>query len=552
MSAQENSAFDAEFDYVLVGSGSAGSVLANRLTEDGRHRVCVLEAGPRDLNPFIHIPAGFIKTVVNPSVNWLYAMEPSEGTAGRSIAQPRGKTLGGSSSINGHIYNRGTPLDFDQWAQMGNRGWGYADVLPYFRRCERRIGDGDDTYRGREGNFVVEDLEWRHPLCEAFIDGAVSLGIPRNPDYNGREQKGVGYFQRSVHKGRRMSAARAFLHPARQRRNLSVITHAHATGIVLEGKRAIGVSYRRGASQQRIRAAREVIVCGGAINSPQLLQLSGIGPAPLLKSHGIEVKHALPGVGENLRDHYAIRLACRIKNTRTINELSRGLPLLGEIARYLVKREGILTLQPTLVHVFWPSQDHYDTSDLQLTFTPASYDEGVQSKLESEPGATVAAWQQRPESTGFVRIRSTDPFEKPIIQPNYLADEIDQQVCVAGIKLARRLMHTDPLAPFLERETFPGPEVRSDAELLDFARGRGTTAFHVMGTNKMGPATDPMAVVDDTLKVHGIEGLRVVDASVMPTMPSANTNASTLMIGEKAADLILGKQPLPAAQLDSH
>ena len=534
------------FDYVIVGAGTAGSVLANRLTADGAHTVCVLEAGPRDLNPFIHIPAGFMRTIVDPSVNWLYQTEPCEGTAGRRIAQPRGKVLGGSSSINGHIYNRGQRMDFNVWAQMGNRGWGYADVLPYFKRSERRIGEGDDTFRGREGEFVVENLGWDHPLCQAFISGAVGLGIPRNYDYNGAVQEGVGYFQRSIHRRRRMSAARAFLHPARGRRNLVVRTHAHATAIVLEGGRAAGVTYRQGGRdgpEATVRANREVVLCGGAINSPQLLQLSGIGPPDLLKSIGVEVRHALPGVGEGLRDHYPVRLVARVRNMETINESSRGLRLAGEVVRYFLGMRSILTLQPTLVHVFWKSDEALDAGDLQLTFTPASYKEGVQSALDDFPGMTVAAWQQRPESSGWVRARSSDPFAKPLIQPNYLLDSIDQRCIVGGIKLARRLLGTPELAEYYAGEEVPGAEVRSDDELLDFARRRGTTAFHVMGTCRMGPRSDPANVVDDELRVHGLEGLRVVDASIMPTMPSANTNASTLMIGEKGADLILGRAP---------
>jgi len=531
------------FDFVVVGTGTAGAVLVNRLSAGGRHRVCALEAGGRDWHPFIHIPAGFMKTMTDPSVNWLHEAEPSEGTAGRRIAHPRGRTFGGSSSINGHIYNRGQRMDFDTWAQRGNRGWGYADVLPYFRRSECRIGPGDDRYRGREGEFVVEDLDWRHPLCEAFIAGAESIGIPRNPDYNGAQQEGVGYFQRSVHRNRRMSTARAHLRPAMQRRNVEVRARAHATRIRFEGNRAVGVEYLRDGERRVVRAAREVIVSGGAVNSPQLLQLSGLGAPTLLGALGIPVRRALPGVGEHLRDHYAVRTAFRVGGVRTINGLARGWRLGVEVAKYFALGTGILTLQPTLVHCFWKSDEVLDAADLQLTFTPASYRLGVQSTLEDEPGATVAVWQHRPESRGHVRARSADPREKPEIQPNYLAAEADRQVIVGGIRLARRLMRTEPLAPYFGHEALPGDEVRTDGEILDFARGIGTTAFHLAGTCRMGPATDREAVVDDQLRVHGIERLRVVDASIMPTMTSANTNAATLMIGEKAADMILGAPP---------
>ena len=544
------------FDYVIVGAGSAGSVLANRLSEDPNVTVCVLEAGPSDWHPFIHIPAGFMYTLVNPRVNWLYTSEPSEWTGGRRIAAPRGKTLGGSSSINGHIYNRGQRLDFDGWAQRGNHGWGYADVLPYFRRTEQRIADTpdavDETFRGHEGKLPITDLDWRDPLCEAFIEGAVQMGIPRNRDYNGTMQAGVSYVQRVIRNGRRVSAARAFLHPAMKRPNLTVRTHAQATEIVLEGKRATGVRYRkggRGGKQIEVRANREVILCGGTVNSPQLLQVSGIGPAPLLQSLGIAIKHALPGVGENLRDHYAPRFVARVKGAMSINERSHGLRLVGEVLKYAVSRKGILALNPTLIYVFWKSDEHVDNYDLQLTFTPASYKEGVQSTLDDFPGMTIASWQQRPDSTGYVRARSADPFEAPVIQPNYLAAESDRRVLLAGMKLARRLLGSQALSRYYDREEFPGAEKQSDNDLLTAAKQRGTTTFHLMGSCRMAPDSDPTAVVDDQLRVRGLEGLRVVDASIMPTMPSANLNASVLMIAEKAADMIRGRPALEAVVL---
>jgi len=532
------------FDYVIVGAGSAGSVLANRLTADGVTSVCVLEAGPRDWHPYIHIPAGFIKTYHDPRVNWLYSMEPSAWTGGRRILAPRGKTLGGSSSINGHIYNRGQPMDFDTWAQLGNRGWGYADVLPYFRRMERRIGDGDPTFRGRDGNLTVTDIDWSHPLCDAFIEGAVEAGIPRNPDYNGRIQEGIAYAQRTIKNGRRMSAARAFLHPAMRRPNLRVVTHAHTTSLVLEGKRAVGVRYLKGGrdgAASEVRARREVILSAGSYNSPQILLLSGIGPAAHLASLGIPVRHALAGVGENLRDHYAPRLVVRVKNIDTINERVRGMRLVSEVAKWVFTRKGVLSLSPTLVYCFWRSNPDVANSDLQLTFTPASYLEGVQGELEREPGMTVAAWQQRPESRGYVRLRSADPFDAPIIQPNYLDLESDRRVLLAGMRLARRLLKSRQLAPYYLREDFPGPEVETDDEFLEAAKKRGTTTFHPSGTCRMGPASDPVAVVDDQLRVRGLEGLRVIDASIMPTMLSANLNAATLMIAEKPSAILLGK-----------
>jgi len=532
------------FDYVIVGAGSAGCVLANRLSEDPSVTVCVLEAGPRDWHPYIHLPAGFIKTFYMKSINWGYQQEPGPYTNGRSIYAPRGKTLGGSSSINGHIYNRGQHQDFDTWAQMGNRGWSYSDVLPYFKRMERRIGVGEDAYRGRDGNLTVTTMEWKDTLCEAFMEGAVSLGIPRNPDYNGAIQEGVSYVQRTIRNGRRVSSATAFLRLASRRPNVEVRTHAHATQIVLEGKRAVGVRYAkggRGGARSEVRARKEVILSGGAYNSPQLLQLSGIGAPALLQRHGIEVRHALNSVGEGLQDHYAPRSVGRVKNIRTVNELTRGLSLWGEALKWAVTRRGVLSLSPTMVYCFWHSGETAESSDLQLTFTPASYKEGVQGQLEDEPGMTIASWQQRPESRGYVHIRSADPFDPPIIQTNYLAAELDRRVVVAGMKLARRILHSAPLAPYLAYEDFPGPKVQSDDEFLAAATERGTTTFHPGCTCRMGPADSTWAVVDEQLRVHGLQGLRVIDASVMPRMISANLNASTLMIGDKGSDLIMGK-----------
>jgi choline dehydrogenase-like flavoprotein len=539
------------FDYVIVGAGSAGSVLANRLSEDEKTTVCVLEAGPSDWHPFIHIPAGFMYTLVNPRVNWLYTSEPSEWTGGRRIAAPRGKTLGGSSSINGHIYNRGQRLDFDGWAQRGNRGWGYSDVLPYFRRTERRlVSEADPTFRGSEGNLPITDLEWRDPLCEAFIEGAVQMGIPRNRDYNGAQQAGVSYVQRIIQNGRRVSAARGYLHPAMKRHNLTVRTHAHATNLVFDGKRAVGVRYLKGGrngTPVEVRATREVILSGGAVNTPQLLQISGVGPAPLLKSLGVGVKHELAGVGENLRDHYAPRFVARVKGAETINEKSHGLRLVGEVLKYAVARKGILALNPTLIYVFWKSDPNVDNYDLQFTFTPASYKEGVQSTLDDFPGMTIASWQQRPDSIGYVRAKSSDPFTAPTIQPNYLAAESDRRVLLAGMKIARRLISSPPLQKYYDREEFPGIQAQSDDDLMTAAKQRGTTTFHLMGTCRMAPDSDPTAVVDDQLRVRGLAGLRVVDASIMPTMPSANLNASVLMLAEKAADMIRGRPALEAA-----
>jgi choline dehydrogenase len=542
------------FDYVIIGAGSAGCVLAARLTEDSETSVCLLEAGPGDWNPMIHVPAGFMRTFYDRSINWCYDQEPGPHTQGRRIYSPRGKTLGGSSSINGHIINRGQRGDFDQWAQMGNPGWSYQDVLPYFKRMERRVGPTNDTYRGRDGGLVVTDPEWRHPLADAFIQGAVEHGIPVNPDYNAARQEGIAYAQRAIFDGRRVSAARAFLDPAKGRRNLAIRTRAHATRIELEGRRAVGVAYvhgGRGGSSRTVRARREVILAGGAYNSPQLLLLSGIGPLAGLDAHGIAPRHVLAGVGEGLQDHYTSRTVARVKNARTVNEQVRGISLIGEALKYLLFRKGVLSLTPTLVYCFWHSGVTPGSSDLQLTFTPASYRDGVKGKLEDEPGMTVPSWQQRPESRGWVRLRSADPFDTPVIQTNYLAEAIDRRVFIAGMRLARTLLKSRPLAPYYDHESYPGDDVQTDDEFLDAGTRRGQTTFHPGCTCRMGPASDPTAVVDHELRVHGVEGLRVVDASVMPRMISANLNASTLMIAEKASDAIRGRPPLEPILLDT-
>ena len=539
-----------EFDYIVVGSGSAGGTVAARLSEDPNLTVCVLEAGGRDWNPFIHIPAGFMKTLVDPSVNWLYESEGSAGTAGRRIHAPRGKTMGGSSSINGNIYSRGQRMDFDGWAQRGNRGWGYADVLPYFKRSERRIGEGDETFRGRNGNLIITDIDYRHPLADDFIKGAVNYGIPLNDDYNGAVQEGISYTQRTIFKGRRVSSARAFLRPALKRPNIELRTKAHATKILFDGKRATGIQYRRGGQSVEIRARREIVLSGGSVNSPQLLQLSGVGPAGLLKDIGVPVHHELVGVGENLRDHFVLRMVARIKTMKTINQRVKGLPLMSEALKYFTGQPSVLGLSPTLVYIFWKSDPALDNGDLQISFTPASYKEGVQSQLDDFPGVTVAPWVQRPESIGYIRAKSADPFEAPAIQPNYFSHETDRRLSLAGMRIARDLMQTPEFAPHVEREELPGPDVNTEDEMLDYYCQNATTTFHLMGTCRMGPESDPTSVVDDQLRVRGLEGLRVADASIMPTMPSANTNAATIMIGEKCADYIRG-QHLPPVDLAS-
>jgi choline dehydrogenase len=534
----------ATFDYVIVGSGAAGAIIASRLTEDAGATVCLLEAGPSDRHPYLHIPSGFIKVLFDPALTWQFSSEPTAQTSGRRIPLPQGRTLGGSTSINGLVYNRGQPEDFDGWSALGNTGWSYSEVLPSFKRTERRIGAGDDALRGRTGALPITDIDWIHPICEAFIAGAQSLGMPRNPDYNGRDQSGVGYFQRTIHRGWRMSTARTFLKPARNRPNLDVKTGAQAVAIELDGRRAVGVRYvreRNLGSVATVRARREVIVACGALNTPKLLQLSGLGPGSLLQSLGIPVVADLPGVGANLRDHFSIRLVARAKDVTTINELARMPRLALEVARWLAGQPNILALSPSLVHWFWNSETGRGRPDLQGVFAPASFREGYVGMLDTYPGMTCGVWQHRPDSSGFVRVRSANPLDDPIIQPNYLHDERDRTTLVRGMRIARQLLQTSELSRYVESETMPGPAAQSDDELLDFARRFGVSSYHVNGTAKMGPATDPMAVVDPALRVRGIERLRVVDASVMPAIVSANTCAATLMIAEKAADLIAGR-----------
>lgn len=528
------------FDYVIVGSGAAGCVLADRLTESGEATVLVLEAGIPDRSPMIRVPVGFVKTLYDRRYTWGYAAEPNPALGGRTIGLPQGRLVGGSTSVNGLAYSRGQAADFDDWAARGNPGWAYRDVLPLFRRSERRIGPGDDAYRGRTGGLPVSSPDWGSPLCEAFICGAEQLGIPRNADYNGAVQDGAGYFQRIIERGRRVSAADAFLRPALRRGRVTLRTGAEAEAVLFEGRRATGVLYRHGGSQQMVTARREVLLCGGTLNTPKLLQLSGIGPGALLAGHGITVRQDAPGVGANLRDHYTVRITARARDAATINERSRGWRFGVEVARWLAGRPSILSLSPSLVHVFTTSQASLNRGDIQVLFTPASYQEGKTYVLDEFPGMSCGARQQRPRSKGSVRIASADPQVAPLIQPNYLADEEDQSVLVRALKLARSLLHSPAMKPFVEAEMLPGDAVSTDDEWLDYARQRGGTAYHLVGTCRMGPDTDPSAVVDATLRVRGIDGLRVADASVMPQVPSANTMAATLMIGEKAADLIRG------------
>ncbi|MDG2474745.1 MAG: GMC family oxidoreductase N-terminal domain-containing protein [Paracoccaceae bacterium] len=537
-----------EFDYIIVGAGSAGCLLANRLSANSQTNVCLIEAGPTDWSPFIHIPAGFIKTVTNKKLNWLYDTLPSWGTNGRSIPTPRGKVIGGSSSINGLIFNRGQKMDFDNWAQRGNNGWSYDDLLPHFKSLEKYVPCGtnnksnDRSLRGNDGEMIVSDLGWRHPLCDAFIKAAVEMGMPINDDYNGENEEGVSYVQRTVSGMRRMSSAKAYLKSAKKRKNLHIITNAHVTNLQFENQRVVGVEYKKSRFDTKgvlVKTANEVILSAGAINSPQILQLAGIGPGDLLKSIGIEVRQELAGVGKNLRDHYATRLTGRVKNTKTINEMSKGPLLVKEIIKYALGRQSILSLGPTLVYCFWHSNELIRNNDLQISFTPASYALGRQAELDTFPGFSIACWGQRPESSGWVKVNSKNPFDKPLIQPNYLSATEDQKILIEGIKISRSLMHSKPLSKYFDHEIYPGKEIHSDEELLNVARDRSNTAYHLVGSCRMAPETDKTSVVDTKLRVRGFENLRVIDASIMPMIPSSNVNAAVLAIAEKAASEIL-------------
>ena len=524
-----------ETDIVIVGAGSAGCTLAGRLSEDGGTSVTVLEAGGRDWNPWIHIPIGYGKTIVDPSLNWRYETEKGAEIGDRPMYWPRGKVLGGSSSINGLLYIRGQAEDYDHWRQLGNAGWAYEDVLPYFRKAEDQE-NGGGAFHGTGGPLRVSNLKERNPLCEAFIESAVEAGIPRNDDFNGAAQEGVGFYQTTTRNARRCSAAVAYLRPAMKRPNLRVITRAETRRIVFEGKRAVGVIFERGGRRVLVKARREVIVSAGSINSPKLLLLSGVGPATELARHGIAVTHDLPGVGENLQDHYGALVTYKSRLPVTVNDIMMSpLTQLKVGLQYLLFRTGPLTISAAQVGAFAKSDPRLATPDIQFLFQTFSHDE-YDAGLHKFSGFANAVCPVRPESRGTLRLRSADPADMPLMQPNYLSAETDRRVLVEAIKLSRRVAEKAAIAAHIVAEHAPGPGVRSDDEILAYARETGLSIAHQVGTCKMGQ--DPMAVVDAELRVHGLEGLRVVDASIMPTLISGNTNAPTIMIAEKAADMI--------------
>ncbi len=530
-------ATEESYDFIVVGAGSAGCVLAERLSAGGRLSVLLLEAGPRDRNPWIHVPIGYAKLFNNRKLNWAYTSEPEPHLDGRRIFNPRGKVLGGSSSINGLVYIRGQREDFDAWCQAGNAGWGFDELLPYFKRAENQMR-GPDQLHGTLGPLTVSDPSEPHPLCDAFIAGAQEAGFPRNDDFNGPTQEGAGYYQFTVKNGLRASTATAYLKPARTRANLRVETEALATRVLFEGRRAAGVEYRSHGALLSARARGEVILSGGAFNSPQLLQLSGVGPAELLQRLGIAPVLALEGVGRSYQDHMQVRIVLRCKKPVTLNDEVASLrrkAIMG--LRYLLYRKGSLTIGAGYAGGFFRSSEAVDRRpDVQCHFLLFSTTK-MGEKLHPFSAFSSSNCQLRPESRGEVMAVSPDPAVPPAIRANFLAEEKDRRVHVAGLRLLRRIHEAPALREYVASEYEPGPSVQSDDELLAYCRERGSTIYHPTSTCRMG--SDPLAVVDHRLKVKGLESLRVVDASVMPSVVSGNTNAPVIAIAEKACEMIL-------------
>jgi choline dehydrogenase len=524
------------YDYIVVGAGSAGSVVANRLSANPKHRVLLLEAGPAS-NFWSRIPIGYAKLLTNPAANWLYAAEPEANTNGRKLPVPRGKLLGGSSSINGLVFVRGQAQDFDTWAQMGNKGWRYEEVLPFYKRLETYEGGGDDSFRGREGPLRVTYPDEKGPLFDALIEAAGQVGIPHNPDYNGAIQEGISMSQATIAGGRRMSTAHCFLDPIKNRQNLHIQTDALTEGLVLDGKRCTGVRYSVGGTTREARVTGEVVVSAGTINSPQLLELSGIGQPDRLKGLGIEVRHALPGVGENLRDHYAPRTRWAIsKPDVTYNERAKGLRLVGTALRYFLTGKGFMGIPAAPIRAFVKTREGLEAPDGLLGWVPLLYEPGY--KVSAQSGITCYAHAMRPDSKGHIHITAADPRTPPAINFNFLSASSDIEITIRAVRIARALMTAPAMAALGTTEIAPGAGLTTDDEILAWIKDVAETTYHPVGTCKMGE--DDMAVVDEELKVRGIEGLRVADASIMPTQISGNTNAPSIMIGERGADFALG------------
>jgi len=524
------------YDYIIVGAGSAGCVLANRLSANRRNSVLLLEAGPRDDYLWIHIPIGYGKTMFHPVYNWGFYTEPDPGMNGRKIYWPAGRGLGGSSSINGLIFIRGQREDYDAWRDAGNPGWGYRDVFPYFIQSENNQRGASD-YHGAGGPLSVSDIAGKHELMEAFIEAAGKLGVPRNHDFNGESQEGVGYFQLTTAKGWRCSTATGYLRDAIKRDNLGIQTLADATKIVFEGTRATGVRYRVPGKELEARAGKSVILCAGALQSPKLLQLSGVGPAPLLAEHGIPVVRELPGVGENLQDHLQLRVLFKCSKPITTNDDLASVWRSAKMGmEWLFRRSGPLAIGINQGGLFTRVLPESKTPDIQFHFATLSA-ELAGAKPHPWPGFTMSVCQLRPSSRGRVTITSADPLQAPAMQPNYLSTDLDRRTAIASVRFARRIAETAPMRDYVTEEYRPGNAAQSDDEILEFARNYGATIFHPTGTCRMG--RDAMSVVDHRLRVRGVEGLRVVDASIMPTLVSGNTNAPVIMIAEKAAAMIL-------------
>ena len=526
-----------QFDYVIVGAGSAGCVLANRLSANGRHSVALLEAGGKDTYPWIHIPVGYFKTMGNPKTDWNYETQSDPGLNGRSIKWPRGKVLGGSSSINGLLYVRGQRQDYDGWRQMGNPGWSWDDVLPLFKRAES-YASGDSAVRGREGPLSVSDSVVNREVIDRWEQAAVNAGYKHNPDYNGHDQEGVGKFQLTVRNGRRCSTAVAYLNPAKSRENLTVLTDCFARKLSFEGKRATGVVVNYNGQMQTISANREVILAAGALASPQLLMVSGVGAVDELKHHGIEVIHELRGVGKNLQDHLQARPVYKTSLSTINTEVNSLLKQAVIGMQYALTRRGPMVMAASLGTAFLKTREDMETPDIQFHIQPFSTDK-VGTSTHPFDGFTTSVLQLRPESAGHLTITSSDMRDYPDIHPNYLATKTDQDTIVAGIRVAREIARHAPVADVITEEYAPGPQIPNEdyEALLDWARETSTTIYHPTGTCKMGP--DAMAVVDERLRVRGLSNLRVVDASIMPLIVSGNTNAPAIMIGEKGSDMIL-------------
>jgi choline dehydrogenase len=524
------------YDYIVVGAGSAGCVLANRLTASGQHRVLLLEAGPPNTNAWLHIPLGYGKLFTDTRYNWCYQTEPQPECFDRNVIAPRGKTLGGSSSINGLIYIRGQAQDFDHWRQLGNTGWSHEDVLPYFRKAENNER-GADAHHGAGGPLSVSDVRDRHPLAQAFIDAAVQCGYPRNDDFNGASQEGAGFYQTTMRKGVRASTAAAYLKPARSRGNLRVVSNALGSRVLFDGRRAIGVEYLVGNETHSATANAEVILASGAFNSPQLLQLSGLGPADLLRSHNIPVIADLPGVGDDLNDHYFARIIQRCNTPITLNDAAHNwLRGAKAVADYALFRRGYFAIPAISAGCFIRALPTAETPDIQCSIALYSI-HNLGDWVDAFSGFTMTATLLRPESRGHVRIKSADPRQAPAIQPNYLAAQKDRDTLLAGVKALRRMAAAPALARHIAEEVDPGPSCGDDDSMMDFIRRRGSTVYHPVSTCRMGQ--DAKAVVDERLRVRGFERLRVIDASIMPAVVSGNTNAATIMIAEKGADMVL-------------